>query len=516
MDPLARAAADLKERNYGSAIRTLELLTTQDPSNADAFRYLSQAHYHVGELARAAEAGQRYVALRPTDASGHHNVGVLLAQLGQKAAAERAFQAALSADPGHAKARRALHQLTAEGVPPEARADQPASPTPAARAGKAGTSPWVARIVAGLTVLASLAIVLWLFLPGGPANPGRPSQAPESAPHQITTPAAVQPSAAEPLPNQSPQPTPQVQPQPQPETKTPAPEPKKQPVGPLPDPKQPSKAVPAARNLWRQVWRTPRQVYWQQPQLQYPGPMTQMQQPRSTAGQAAAPGPAAEEGVATAQGAAAEGQTPKPQPAPRMTSPQPRPQPAQPKPEPQPKAREQPATPPVPQPLFSPQEAQQVTEAMDRAERQGIQGELGYLANWLRSDPACNDHEFWPILQTALATTGPSMAPQGLSIGAGEVMAIITNAPTNREAADRLEFYSRNLRSVLPQPVKVQIAQVLGQATSARQAYSLVDTVLRQGNVATSQQTADVLLEALLRAERIAAQRQAEQQAKSR
>jgi hypothetical protein len=506
MDPLARAAADIEERNYGSAIRTLERLTAQDPSNADAFRHLSRVYYHVGDLQKAAEAGQRYVALRPTDASGHHNVGVLLARLGQTAAAESAFRAALSADPGHAKARRALHQLTTAGTLAQPEAHRPGTP-PAAPETKAGASPWVARLAAGLTVLASLAILLWLFLPGGPANPGRQTRAPEPDPNQVTTPPAVQPTAPDALPNQTPQPTPQVQPQPESQTQTPAPEPDEQPTGPLPDPKQPSKAVPAARNLWRRVWRTPRRVYWQQPQLQYPGPMAQTQQPSPAAGEAPAPGPSADRGTGTGQEGVAQGPAPQPQAA----TPQARAQPTQPNPKPQPKAPAQPATPAAPQPLFSPQDAQRVVEDMDRAERQGIQGELGYLANWLRNDPACNDREFWPILQTALATTGPSMAPQGLSIGAGEVMAVITNSETNREAADRLEFYSRNLRSVLPQPVKVQIAQVLGQSTSARQAYNLVDTVLRQSNVATSQQTADVLLEALLRAERVAAQRQAQQ-----
>lgn len=146
---------------------------------------------------------------------------------------------------------------------------------------------------------------------------------------------------------------------------------------------------------------------------------------------------------------------------------------------------------------------------MDAAEREGIQAELHYLAEWLRSDPACNDREFWPILQTALATTGPTMAPQGLSIGAGEVMALITNAPTNWDAADSIEYHSRNLRSVLPHPVKAAIAQVLASSTSAQNAWNRVDNMLRRNSTQVSQQTANVLLEALLRAERIASQRQA-------
>jgi tetratricopeptide (TPR) repeat protein len=97
MEPLERAVTEIRDKNYGSAIRLLEMLTGRDPSNADAFKHLSQAYYQTGEVEKAAEAGQRYAALRPTDATGHHNLGVLLARLGQTEAAERAFRAALSA-----------------------------------------------------------------------------------------------------------------------------------------------------------------------------------------------------------------------------------------------------------------------------------------------------------------------------------------------------------------------------------------------------------------------------------
>jgi hypothetical protein len=34
MEPLERAIAELQEQNYGSAIRTLEMLTGRDPSNS--------------------------------------------------------------------------------------------------------------------------------------------------------------------------------------------------------------------------------------------------------------------------------------------------------------------------------------------------------------------------------------------------------------------------------------------------------------------------------------------------
>ena len=97
MDPLERAVLELQEQNYGSAIRTLEMLTGRDPSNAEAWKHLAQAYFKTGEKEKAAEAAQRYVALRPTDPAGHYNAGVILLQLGQTAAAERCFRAAINA-----------------------------------------------------------------------------------------------------------------------------------------------------------------------------------------------------------------------------------------------------------------------------------------------------------------------------------------------------------------------------------------------------------------------------------
>ena len=88
-------------------------------------------------------------------------------------------------------------------------------------------------------------------------------------------------------------------------------------------------------------------------------------------------------------------------------------------------------------------------------------------------------------------------------------MALITNAPTNWDAARDIDYHSRNLRSVLPYPIKAAIAQVLASSYSAQDAWNRVDNTLRQNSTQVSEQTANVLLEGLLRAERIASQRQA-------
>jgi tetratricopeptide (TPR) repeat protein len=405
MDPLQRAVQELNEQNYGSAIWTLEMLTARDPSNADAWKHLTQAYFHAGQREKAAEAAQRYAALRPTDAAGHYNAGMLLSELGQEDAAVRALRAALAADPGHAKARRALAKL--EGVDeetgaPAALAVVPARPPENVRR----KMPWQAKVAAALTVLAALAILLWLFLPGGRARPGAPTQNPQPSPNPITTPAPNQPSATQPNLEETPTPTDQPQVQPLPDGTVPTPSPQPNPNQPLPDNEQPSNRAPGSTS--------------------------------------------------------------------------------------------------TPKPIFTPQQAQQVAEQMDAAEREQVQGQLRYLANWLRNDPSCKDTDFWPILQASLATSGPSMVPGGASIGTGEVMALITNAQTNVQAADSIEAYSKNLKTALPWNVKQQIAQALALATNANEAYTSVQQVLKQSNTTLSQQANQVLQQTARQAEQTA------------
>ncbi|MBM3498164.1 MAG: tetratricopeptide repeat protein [Armatimonadetes bacterium] len=242
MDPLDRAVQELNEHNYGAAIRSLEMITARDPSNADAWKHLAQAYFRTERREEAAEAAQRYSALRPTDAGGHYNAGMLLSQLGQAEAAERALRAALAADPGHAKARRALAKL--QGLDEET--GEPASPVAAAGAAAAPPEdvrrkmPWQAKVAAGLTVLASVAILLWLFLPGGLARRGPQTQAPEPTPNPTTVPTPDQPSAEQPNALQTPTPAPQPQTQPLPDGTTPAPAPLDAPQQPLPNNPQPS------------------------------------------------------------------------------------------------------------------------------------------------------------------------------------------------------------------------------------------------------------------------------------
>jgi tetratricopeptide (TPR) repeat protein len=201
MDPLERAVQELSEQNYGSAIRSLEMLTAQDPTHADAYRHLSQAYFRTGDKAKAAEAAQRYAALRPTDASGHYNAGVLMLQLGQNEAAVRALRAALAADPGHAKARRALAK--AEGLDEETGAPVLAAPA-AVPAGPAEVErrkmPWQAKVAAALTVAAAVAIILALFLPDATLDPRLQPQPEGSTPVPPPTPTQPNPGTTAPSP----------------------------------------------------------------------------------------------------------------------------------------------------------------------------------------------------------------------------------------------------------------------------------------------------------------------------
>ncbi|MBM3472105.1 MAG: tetratricopeptide repeat protein [Armatimonadetes bacterium] len=245
MDPLESAVKELGERNYGSAVRTLEMLTARDPSNADAWKHLSRAYHETGQREQAAEAAQRYAALRPTDASGHYNAGVLLAGLGQTDAALRALRAALAADPGHAKARRALAKL--EGVDVET--GEPVAAPPAAVPARPPEDvrrkmPWQAKVAAVLSVIAALAIIAALFLKSGRALPGAPTQNPQPSPSPITTPSPDQPTADQPNTEQTPTPNPQAQLQPNPDGSTPLPTPQDQPQ--LPDANQPSAQSPGS------------------------------------------------------------------------------------------------------------------------------------------------------------------------------------------------------------------------------------------------------------------------------
>jgi len=401
MEPLERAIAELQEQNYGSAIRTLEMLTARDPSNAEAQKHLSQAYYRTNQREKAAEAAQRYVALRPTDPAGHYNAGVILAQLGQTPAAERAFRAALSADPSYVKAREALEKMatsaaaaTEATVPPPtaqptvvpsfsqptvAVAATPAAPAAPSAERKRGPMPLPAKVAAGGTVVASIAILLWLFLPGGPANPGRPKTAPRPSPSGITTPPPNSPTAEQPNETGAPQPPTAAT--------TPAPE-----------------------------------------------------------GKPAAPPESAPAGPSTAGGGLA----------------------------------------------LSPEQAQQLVDAMDRAHQASVGrwvaglGKFGQFLRTLERQYGVEEarkiwaDQFVPVLATLVA---PMLATQGTP-GQLKFFANISGCKSPSEAADLVDRVAASLPVVLPSALRLEMLQVLTTpGITPQQTYDAIDAAFRKSGV---------------------------------
>ncbi len=62
----------------------------------------------TGDLARAATAFERMIALKYQVAPAHYNLGVIAARRGDPAEAARLYRLALEADPAFAPAREAL------------------------------------------------------------------------------------------------------------------------------------------------------------------------------------------------------------------------------------------------------------------------------------------------------------------------------------------------------------------------------------------------------------------------
>ena len=504
MEQLERALADLEANNYGSAIRTLELITGRDPTNSRAYKHLSRAYFASGDLNKAVEASERYTALEPSDANGHYNVGVIFARLGRPGAAGLALKAALDVDPAHAKARRALHKVHQSEPIDAAPAARPAA-KPAE--GDRESSPWPARIAAIGTLVAAVAIIAALFLPGGPANPGKAETTTEESPHETMTPPAGTPSATDANFVQQPQYIPQTQAQTPPTQTPPAPEPD-------PQPQTPGTVVPPAPSpqdeQMRRVYEHNQRLLQQQIQqmyAQYQAQQEQLAAERSARTNAEAR--AAKAGSQQTQGSGpsatqpGQGQQPSPQPQ-TQAPPQPKPGLQQQTPKTLRQTPQQNTQPAELPPLLTPQEANQVVKNLDGIEREQLRQGIFYSANALRAS-YLQDPEVWGFVCDSLPLMVASTSP---SLGAFELTDIITRARSGAEAADMLERYTYDIPSVLPGPVQRQIAAALANARTPEQAWQQTDGVLRQSGVSTTQATAQYLERTLIQAQ----QRQARQQ----
>ena len=128
---LAQALA--KEGQKDAALQQQAEVQRLNAEKADFGRMLvlldsSAALRARGDLARAVAQGREAVALGPTSAEAHVELGLALSELdGSRAEAETAFRQAIALDPGHARAYRALARLLElRGDQAAARAARPA------------------------------------------------------------------------------------------------------------------------------------------------------------------------------------------------------------------------------------------------------------------------------------------------------------------------------------------------------------------------------------------------------
>ena len=128
------AQALVKEGQKDAALQQQAEVQRLNAEKADFGRMLvlldsSAAFLARGDLARAVAQGREAVALRPTSAEAHVELGLALSELdGSRAEAETAFRQAVALDPGYARAYRALARLL------ELRGDQAAARAARARA----------------------------------------------------------------------------------------------------------------------------------------------------------------------------------------------------------------------------------------------------------------------------------------------------------------------------------------------------------------------------------------------
>jgi hypothetical protein len=135
---------------------------------------------------------------------------------------------------------------------------------------------------------------------------------------------------------------------------------------------------------------------------------------------------------------------------------------------------------------------------MDRIETYQARQGIWYLAWCLANDPNLQDQDVWEFVRETIALTVGATSP---SSGTLDIAGIVQASATCGEAAYRISQRAYDLQSVLPEPVKRQIAQSLATSTSAWDAWRQVDAALRAGGTGTTEHTAEQLRRTLVRAE---------------
>jgi len=483
MELIQQASQELEARNFGTAIALLKRAVQQQPDSADAHRLLATAQYRAGDLGQAVATARVYAGLRPQEAEAHYSLGFMLQQAGDAAGAQAALRTALLMNPGHEQARALLTQLG--GAPPAASPFAPAAlPAVPAAAQAPGTA----------------------AAPAPPPSAFAPAGTPPPAPPPVAAPAPPPPAAA------APRPVPTA------------------PPATLAPPSSPTDVAAAAQRVARARAQTRRRrvplsallmgllvlvsmlaiaaAVVLPKRMTKPGPPEANPQDRNANSMVPPPNsPMAQAGQPGAQSSANSEMQPAPGTEPGQV---------------QPSSTTGPNTTPdverfsanarpddhgpatttgdagrnpnrgtsSPQRgLFSESEASQVGRQANGMETGSAQGYLRTLSNWLRNDPRMQDADFWPIMQAAIATAGPSMVPGGPSVGSGEVMGALTNADTNFQAADNLDALATRLRSVLPAAVEAGIVATLSTANDADAAMQGIYGVLRTNNTQLSGDT---------------------------
>ena len=98
----------LSRADFPEAIRTLEQVVVEDPSNARAWRDLGVSYLEIRQPTIALEALERSLQADATDADAHYVLGSACGTLGQLERAAACYRQALALNPEHAKAEEFL------------------------------------------------------------------------------------------------------------------------------------------------------------------------------------------------------------------------------------------------------------------------------------------------------------------------------------------------------------------------------------------------------------------------
>ncbi len=254
MSPLETAIREFESANYGSALTLLKEVLAAEPQNAEAQRFLALTYFRLAQYDEAEQAARAFLRLRPTDADGHFQLGLILKSRGKSDDARKAFGSALEYDSKHAQAFQELTRLNEFSTPPPPLAHAAARPS--------RVLAWVFALFAVIAMAAILWATQWTKKTGG-EKAGAPELSPPTqadVPRQPSNMIAKAPSPVPP-PQQNPPPQPTLPPQQQnnppnpqiqnpevnmqlPQTPQPSPSPPRQPNMPQPNYPRPNANMP--------------------------------------------------------------------------------------------------------------------------------------------------------------------------------------------------------------------------------------------------------------------------------